>query len=252
MERVRSFLTVGRIVGTLLVLLAGTAIGVFAATAVLPTFAAQRTGAAHADQTPADRAAYCTLYQQTLQSQLHVSADQLTAAQKAAQNAVIDQAVKDGKLTQDQANTIKANIASGTTPQECGALPFGGPGKGGPHGPDAAGLQSAIQTAVTTKLGVTAAQLKTELQAQTNHDLVAVAQAHGVSKADLDSTILAAAKAQLDKDVTAGTLTAAQHDAIYKQISDGIAAGHYPLGGHRGDGPPPTGTAPTTSSPTQA
>src|SRR5947209_4171367 len=119
MRRVQSFLTVGRIVGTLVILLVGTAIGIFAATAVLPTFAAQRTSVAQADQTPAARAAYCTLYQQTLQNQLHVSADQLTAAQNAAQNAVVDQAVKDGKLTQDQANTIKADVASGKAPQEC-------------------------------------------------------------------------------------------------------------------------------------
>lgn len=53
---------------------------------------------------------YCQQYMQSLAQHLGVSVDRLTQASKDAAKDMIDQAVKDGRLTQDQANTAKQRI----------------------------------------------------------------------------------------------------------------------------------------------
>src|SRR5436190_1740234 len=89
-----------------------------------------------------------------------------------------------------------------------GALAQRGPGPhDGPGGrggrPDAA--------AIATYLGLTAAQLHTQLES--GKTLAQVAQAQGKTVAGLKAAILADAKAHLDAEVKAGTLTAAGEKA---------------------------------------
>jgi len=176
---------------------------------------------------------------------LNVTPDQLTAALKGAFGDQLDQAVKDGKLTQKQADALKARIAKGD-------LPFGGPGgmrgpggpghdgpfghggHGGPGGPG--GIDAAA-----TYLGLTQAQLFTKLK-DGKTSLADVAKAQGKSVDGLEQALVAAEQKELDQAVKDGKLTQAQADAIAKELPARVkqrveTAGFGPHGGP--GGPPP-------------
>jgi len=71
--------------------------------------------------------------------------------------------------------------------------------------------------AVATYLGVTPAQLRTELRA--GKSLAQIATGHGKTVAGLKSAILDAVKTRLDKAVARGRLTAAQEKTILDRLS---------------------------------
>lgn len=136
---------------------------------------------------------------------LNVSPDKLRSALQGAFGDQLDQAVKAGKLTQQQADQIKQRM------QQRGGLP---PLGGGPHvmrfgfGPGRgprAGLKAAADY-----LGLTPAKLRQELQG--GKSLADVAKAtSGMSVSGLEDAILA----QITKDVNANTkLTADQKTQI--------------------------------------
>jgi hypothetical protein len=107
--------------------------------------------------------------------------------------------VTDGTITQAQADKVASTLAA--------QLPPGGRGHGrGPGGP---GRLSPEATAKV--LGITVAELRAGEQA--GKTLAQIAAGKGISKSDLISKLVAAAKAELAADVKAGTLTQAQSDA---------------------------------------
>jgi hypothetical protein len=80
-----------------------------------PTTTPEQTGTPGATGTPkATTDVYCQRYQQDLAKRLGVSVSELQKASQAAADDTVDQLVKDGKLTQDQANKIKSRIADHT------------------------------------------------------------------------------------------------------------------------------------------
>jgi len=144
---------------------------------------------------------------------LGVDVSKLTAALKGAAVDQVNQAVKDGKLTQAQADAVIARINSGDFP----ALGFdrvmmfgpGGPGFGhmGVGGVD-------MMASAATYLGITEAQLQTQLQA--GKSLADVAKAtSGKSVSGLEDALVAAAT----KAVNANTnLTADQKTQILADL----------------------------------
>ncbi len=104
-----------------------------------------------------------------------------------------------GTLTQTQANAVSSALLA--------AQPAKGPGGPG-HGPG----RPAELTAAATALGITDAQLRTELQA--GKSIAAVATAKGVAVQSVINAMVAAAKRDLAAAVTAGRLTQAQADDI--------------------------------------
>ena len=148
--------------------------------------------------------------------------------------------VTDGTITQAQADKVAATLAAQ-------APPFGGRG----HGPGGPG-RVAPET-VAKILGITVDELRTAEQA--GKTLTQIAAAQGISKADLVSKLVAAAKTQLAADVKAGRLTQAQADAISAELSTRIGEMvdrvHQPRGmrGDRPDGPPPAAPSSTTAAP---
>jgi transposase-like protein len=186
----------------------------------------------------------------------------------------LDAAVKAGRLTSDQEQkaldglkTMLTNMVDGTpptlTPGIGPTFKFGfGLGRGA--GPLAFGRQSA---AIASYLGITATELRTELQS--GKTLAQIATAHGKTAAGLVDAMVAKTKETLDAAVKAGKLTAAQEQQILSNLKpmltrlvDGTApALRGGLGrgfrfGFRGPGgsqgappqqqsPPSTGSAPT-------
>ncbi len=178
---------------------------------------------------------------------LNVSPGELRSALEGAFGDQLDQAVKDGKLTQQQADQIKQRV------KQYG-LPLGGPGgpggpgpMGGPnHGPIGASLDAAA-----SYLGVTRAELARQLQS--GKSLADVARAQGKSVDGLEQALVDEAKTRLDRAVADRQLTADQRDQILREVQEhvsdivnGRASG--PLGHHgwRGGpgGPPPMGGFP--------
>jgi hypothetical protein len=141
---------------------------------------------------------------------LGVEPSKLSAALKKAFEDRIDAAVADGRLTKEQGKELKQRIESGDFPL------FGAPGlgfghrDGGPHwfmhGLDAA----------ATYLGLTEAQLRTQLES--GKSLAQVAKAQGKSVDGLKDALVKDAKTHLDAAVKAGRLSSAEEQQILSEI----------------------------------
>jgi hypothetical protein len=158
-----------------------------------------------------------------------------TAAEAASRLGAIKDALKslvsDGTLTQVQSDKVASTLASS-------GLPFGR--HGGPGGPGAA----LSPETVAQLLGITPQALRTA------HDsgktLTQIAASKGITRADLISKLVAAAKSQLSADLKAGRLTQAEYDRMAADLSSRISrrvdevgrpGDHGGPGDHDGDGP---------------
>ena len=147
---------------------------------------------------------------------LGVSATELTDALEAALAARVDAAVAAGRLTAEQGAELKERIAAGE-------MPLVGLGPGGPRGDGPGfgpighfgGLEAAADY-----LGLTADELRTELDADSS--LADVAEAEGKSVAGLVDAIVAAATEDLAAAVEAGRLTDAQRDDIVATLEERV------------------------------
>ncbi len=159
---------------------------------------------------------------------LGIDTPKLQDAVKGARSDEIDDAVENGDLTQQQADNLK---------QRLDAMPEGGAGFGFPGGPKGfrggpggmmpgmpapmipgIGLPEAADK-LAGFLGITADQLKTELQAD-NATLATVADAHGKSRDALKTFISDGVKAKLDEAVTNQDLTQKRADEMLAQLDE--------------------------------
>jgi hypothetical protein len=133
---------------------------------------------------------------------LGISSTKLSDALKQALAERVDAAVAAGRLTKEQGDAIKQRINSGDFPL------FGGRHERGfRHGGFIGKLDAAADY-----LGLTEAQLRTQLE--NGKSLAQVAQAQGKPVSGLVDALVAAAKKRLDEAVTAGRLTKAQADEM--------------------------------------
>jgi polyhydroxyalkanoate synthesis regulator phasin len=180
--------------------------------------------------------------------QLGIEAAKLSAALKKALQNRVDAAVADGRITKAEGEALKARIEAGDAPLLFGGRPHhGGPGLGRHQGP---ALDAAAKY-----LGITEAQLRTELQ--NGKSLADVAKAHGKTVDGLVNALVAEAKTKVDAAVKAGRLTQAQASEMLSDLKERItdfANGRFPappFRDHDGDrhgfrggaffGPPPAG-----------
>jgi hypothetical protein len=133
------------------------------------------------------------------------------------ESETIDQAVKDGKLTQAQADQMKTRMGKGQMP----FAPFGGMMRGRPGVRGGMVGFGAEQKAVTDYLGITAATLATDLKSGKSLADVAAATP-GKSRDGLKTAIVDAQKARLDAAVKAGKLTQANADASLTKFSANV------------------------------
>ncbi len=172
--------------------------------------------------------------------QLGVTPERLSNAFKTALKNRIDQAVKDGHLTQAEATRMKAAI-------DRESVPMLGPGLrkerhfGGRHH----GLEAAAKY-----LGMTEAALRTQLQ--NGKTLAQVARDRSRSVDGLVTALAAEKKARIEQAVKDGHLTRAQADELVARMKEHVTAmvngrferrrGHHfgPLGPR---GPPESGSS---------
>lgn len=148
--------------------------------------------------------------------QLGVAPDKLQSALQTALVNRVERAVKDGRLTREQADAVIARITSGDLP--LGGRGFG-KGGGGPRG-DRGGFGrhgggkafGDTRAAAATYLGVTAEQLRTARQA--GKSLADIAKEKGKTTDGLKAAMLAAVTKAADAAVTAKDLTKEQRDAL--------------------------------------
>lgn len=174
---------------------------------------------------------------------LNVAPDKLRDALSAAEDAQLDQAVKDGKLTQQQADAIKQRRKQ--SGRVLGGKPFGGPGfgghRGGPGFGRPHGLTRGLFPDLSKALGITDEQLRDQLR--DGKSIGDITKAQGKSLDDVRSALKADAKTKADKAVKDGDLTQAQADELLSHLDDALErlgdVGKLRLRGHRGGGPVP-------------
>jgi polyhydroxyalkanoate synthesis regulator phasin len=175
---------------------------------------------------------------------LGISSQKLEDATKAAAIDQVDAALKDGKITQAEADALKERIESGEDPPFFG--PFLGPrlapGFGHFHGGPPFLFGEKLSTAADY-LGLTQAELRTKLNS--GQTLAEIAKAQGKSVDGLKQALLDDTKAQLDQLVKDGELTQSEADAMYERfqshIDDLVENGMFHFRFRDGDdlGPPP-------------
>jgi len=162
--------------------------------------------AATSDTTPqAEKAAFLA----DAANRLGVQSSQLENALQQAAIDRVDAAVADGRLTKAEGDAIKARIQSGDF----------GPGIGFGFGGMHVGFGVELGAAATY-LGLTEAQLRSDVES--GQSLAQIATAQGKSVDGLKQALIADAKSHLDQAVKDGKLTAAQETQFLNDLSSRI------------------------------
>lgn len=158
---------------------------------------------------------YCDDFVNHFSSDLGKKPSDVQAAAQKAFGQTIDDAVKAGQLTQQQGDKLKQNFASG---QVCsGALNGIGHAapRAGDHGP-AAAVGGHFMADAATALGISQADLQSQLKS--GQSLKDIAAAQGLDEAGFRAKFIAAVKTDLDAQVVAGKLTAAQEQMVLQRL----------------------------------
>jgi len=191
--------------GSVVVLLAAILVGAF--------FAGPLIASAHSNQNATTTSStatnpYCEQYLQTLASKLNVSVTTLEQDRLAAREAVINQAVTNGKLTQAQATAIEQKL---TSHQACSGSSQRFPGQRYVTRQFLQKYRSDIVNQVAQGLHLTSSQLVSDLKA--GESLTQIATAQHISAAQLQTIVTNAVDSSLKTAVSAGDLTQAQATA---------------------------------------
>lgn len=182
-------------------------------------------------------------YLQKLAANLGIDASKLKDALKKTALDEIDQALKDGKITQDQHDKAKSAIENGDGlffGPGIGKMrgPGGKPGGFAELGPLFMGAKNGIAD-FATWLGIDTATLQKDLAG--GKTLAQEAQDHGKSRDDLKNYITNALDAHLKQLVADGVLKQEKADALKKNVTDNldkIIDGQKPAMGTPGNGGP--------------
>jgi hypothetical protein len=179
-----------------------------------PTAAAPATAAIDSKATAS---AICNNFISHLSSDLGKTQAQVNAAiQKAIGETLADE-VKNKDLTQAQADAIKKRLTSQPPCALGGFNKVPDPGASAKIGAYTQQLLSAAASA----LGISDAQLKTDLASGMSLSQIAAAQKPPVTEAQFRTNLIAKLKPLLDTAVTNKQLTAAQEQAILQHLQTG-------------------------------
>jgi hypothetical protein len=161
----------------------------------------------------AQPSALCTEFISHFSADLNTSQSALNAAfQKAIGETLADQ-VKNGKLTQAQADKIKTRLAGRTPCAIAGAL------KRPAAGANLSAYRQALLSAAASALGITDATLKSDLAKGMTLSQIAAAQ--HVTEAQFRTKLISNLTPMLDKAVADKLLTPAQEKKIISRLQTG-------------------------------
>ncbi|OQA07967.1 MAG: hypothetical protein BWY65_01674 [Firmicutes bacterium ADurb.Bin373] len=187
---------------------------------VILTMALSGLSFAGNDQTGApDMKAMCQSFITRLAANLGVDEGALTTAIETTRQEMIDEAVQNGTITQEQAD----KMAEMSTDGICGGFGFPG-GKGGPGG---RGLGQNLDD-MAGIFGMTADELKAEMDAGKKFDEIAADQ--GLTMEQVQEKMKEARKAKIQQKVADGTITQAQADEMLQRLEQGQKGEGF--GGH--------------------
>lgn len=201
-------------------------LGAFAATGQ-QSHAAAKAAATKPPFDPRDAARYCQIYEQKVIEETGLSAATLEKANADGLQAVLDQMEKDGKITGAQKAQLQQALAQLRSQpcQNLANLKAGTPTTAQKQALTDA--RASIVAAVAGALKLPVATLEADLKA--GQTVTSLAKAQGVALDTVKGAYLDAAKAQLAKAVSGGTITQGQSDLAYGALQNAVAAGHFPL-----------------------
>jgi len=176
---------------------------------------AQATTASVADR--ANATALCNSFISHVAGNLGKNSDQVNAAiQKAIGQTLADE-VKNGDLTQAQADAVGKKLAG---QQPCPLTNVGRLGEAGSSATIGAYMPQLV-TAAASALGISETQLKTDLAAGKSLSEIAAAKSPPMTEAQFRTNLIARLKPLLDTAVTNKKLTATQETAILQRLQTG-------------------------------
>lgn len=231
-----------------------------AAFAVVVTVAATGTPILAASPSPSPSASpgtgtnYCSRFTGHVASNLGKSQSQVQKAISDAIGQTIDDAVKNGDMTQKQADAIKSKLSGNANANGACTGLRGVPGAGrlaGPGGPGGMpGIARLGMDEIAKALGISTSELQQDLRSgKTVKDLAA---AKGMDEAAFRSKLSSVVKADLDQQVKNGKLTQKQEDAVLQRIQNGplpMWDATAPRAGGQGHGPKRGGSPAPSPSP---
>ncbi|HEY9287559.1 MAG TPA: hypothetical protein VIT43_06015 [Candidatus Dormibacteraeota bacterium] len=178
---------------------------------------------------------YAQVFADKLAAILGLSPSKTQDALKNAELQTVDQMLADGRITQAQADALKAKINAGQ-----GLGPIGGFGfpRGGAFAPKHGlrGLMTAELNAAASALHMSTSDLMSALRS--GKKLSDLEAQQKVSDSAVKTAMRNAAKGVLDPLVKNGTITQAQEDAVLAGVESGRLGGFGFKGGFRHGAPP--------------
>ena len=219
MSKLSKFVAIALVIGALVVV-----VGVAIAKGTPAASAAPQTRTANNRPGPLlNMAQYADLFVKSFEGQLGIDDTQLNAAFTGAAGDTIDQAVKDGVVTPNQAAQAMTFVKDGVTgllaTMKGFASKFGLRANHAENGKPF--IQALSPASLAAALGISSSDLKTELQS--GKSIAAIAKEHNVDLQKLKDTILANVKHELDSAVSSGQLTQSQADLAYQALSQKLA-----------------------------
>lgn len=163
-------------------------------------------------------AAACAAFMKHLAVDLKKSQAEINAAVQKAIGETLADEVKSGDLTQAQADALQKKLAK----QSACSLIAGARKPGhGERGHKGYPYMQQYLSAATAVLGLTDAQMKTNLASGQTLSQMAAAHQPPISQADFRTALIAKLQPQLDTAVKSNQITAAQEQQILNQLKTG-------------------------------
>ena len=190
---------------------------------------------------PTTTNAYCQLYLSTVASKLNTSSSAVSSANQAGLQAVLNQMVKDGKITSAQEAKLQQRLAT-LSQHPCALIGrLAGHGRGPANGA-LAGAQASALSAVANALHLSTTTLQSDLAS--GKTIAQLATAQSVQVSAVNTAYLNAIQTQLNAAVANKVITQTQATNLYTKVQQAVASGKYPLlmgRGHRGPLAAPAG-----------
>jgi hypothetical protein len=165
----------------------------------------------------ASASAVCNSFISHLSSDLGKTQSQVNAAVQKAIGETLADEVKNNDLTQAQADAIKKKLTSQPPCSLGGFNKIPDPGASAKIG----AYTQQVLSAAASALGISDAQLKTDLASGMSLSQIAAAQKPPVTEAQFRTNLIAKLKPLLDTAVTNKQLTATQEQAILQHLQTG-------------------------------